>query len=473
MKNCYEFKLAPAYCLFNGAAILSQSGCEIEFLVENIEDEVLQRRLKKAFINHLDYLKELASCPEEYKNLPKVTFVAGRRSDVRKYVSDLYKKGDFYDDEKKLVLEGGEARSAGEKKESAEAAAVLLLDSLLMEARNRSASDIHIEKGSIRFRVKGQLESYVSLPAKRCSELVQRIKLLSGMNVLEKRRSQDGHFVYGSSKPVFIRVSSMPIYDEKLMAEESLVLRLLDTTRLPLDISRLGFSEKQLELISDLENLKNGLVLVCGPTGSGKSTTIASILTEIEKKNFRKKKIMSLEDPPEYVIPDVCQIQVDGKRKDSYREALVHIFRQDPDVIMIGEIRDEISAETAVRAALTGHLVFASLHTGSAGESLLRLGNLGVDKDILSSVLKGVICQELEFLDDTAQLFADLAIPHEDYLNLEDFDNPEDLFLHVNNYRAGFDKSLQLMGLRHKAGLPLIRKWNGENDGKKADKRLG
>ncbi|MCR4630966.1 MAG: Flp pilus assembly complex ATPase component TadA [Treponema sp.] len=465
-----QFKLAPAYCLFNGAAVLNQHGSEIKFLLENPDDEILQGRLKRAFYSYLDYARGMKNIPSEFENSPVVYFEKGSRAEIRTCISKIYK------DEGKNFADSEEMT---ERKNDEAAAAVLLLDSILEEARNRGASDIHIENGNVRFRLLGKLELYISLQKEKSVELIQRIKLLGGMNVIERRKNQDGHFVYGNTNPLFIRVSSMPVYDAKLFNEESLVLRLLDTSRLPLNLSFLGFSENQLDLIKKMSFLKNGLVLVCGPTGSGKSTTVASILTEIDKWDFGSKKIISLEDPPEYVIPGVSQIQIDEKR-NSFKEALIHVFRQDPDVLMIGEIRDEISAEIAVKAAMTGHLVFATLHTVSAGDALLRLENLGLDRRIIASVIRGVVCQEVEYIDESPHLFADVAFPKEEFeksvtdlkmsLSAEELN---ELFLHVDNHASGFVKTLTVMGQAYKAGKPAVRIWNGGLGGKKSNRRIG
>ena len=186
-----------------------------------------------------------------------------------------------------------------------------------------------------------------------------------------------------------------------------------------------------------------------------------------------------MEDPPEYVIPGVSQIQIDEKR-NSFKEALIHVFRQDPDVLMIGEIRDEVSAEIAVKAAMTGHLVFATLHTVSAGDALLRLENLGLDRRIIASVIRGVICQELEYIDESPHLFADVAFPKEEFektvtdlkmsLSAEELN---ELFLHVDNHASGFVKTLTLMGQAYKAGKPAVRIWNGGLGGKKSNRRIG
>ena len=397
--NEFGFKLTPAYCLYNGVAVLQQEGTYIRFLIENDTDELLKARLKRSFENHIEMITKKKNCPEEYRRIIDVHFESGTRSRLRKCVMELYK------------ADSQSVRQAAEEqveKNTKEAAAVLLLDSIISEARSKNATDIHIEENCIRFRISGRLEKQLEIQKEKSVELIQRIKLLAGMNVIEKRKSQDGHFVYGNQNPVFVRVSSMCVIGSAGEGEESVVMRLLDTKRVPLMLGQLGFNGKQLEQIELMADKKNGLVLVCGPTGSGKSTTVASMLVEIEKKDNGYKKIVSLEDPPEYRIPNVTQIKID--ENNSFNDSLSHIFRQDPDVIMIGEIRDEESAAVALRAALTGHLVFATLHTASAGEAFLRLENLGVDRALLSSVLRGVVCQELNYFEGNMRLYADVGV---------------------------------------------------------------
>lgn len=398
----FEFKLTPAYCLYNGIAILEQHGAEIIFMMENLADVVLQGRIKRAFDDYLENVLNKENCPEYYNRDAQVEFVQGSREQIRRCVSDLFKATDTGNEQnEKKEIEGRQK----------EAAAILLLDSILQEARERRASDIHIEGALVRFRISGELETVMEVQSERCNELIQRIKLLAGMNIIEKKRCQDGRFVYGKNNPIFVRVSEVVVIGPESEGIESLVLRLLDTTRIPLNLDLLGFNENQLMKLAELEVMKNGLVLVCGPTGSGKSTTIASILVEMEMKFNSRLKIITMEDPPEYIIPGVSQIQIDDKTNNSYDEVLTHIFRQDPDVIMIGEIRDEHSAATAIRAALTGHLVFATLHTGGAGEAVLRMENLGVERRMLVSVLRAVVSQELSFMDKKPCLCADVAFP--------------------------------------------------------------
>ena len=433
MNSRFEFNLTPAYCLFNGVAVLEQEGACISFLIENPDNEILKERLKRAFENHLGLIRKMTECPEVFRRIPVVDFVQGSRSQLRKCVSKLYSTAD----KKTYGIYSEELKQSEElEKNQKEAAAVLLLDSILNEARVRQASDIHIEHNCVRLRVKGHLEKLMELQSEKGMELVQRIKLLAGMNVIEKRRCQDGHFVYGNQNPFFLRVSTMSVIGEKYIGEESVVIRLLDTSRIPLMLEGLGFNFLQLEQISELSQKKNGLILVCGPTGSGKSTTVASILLDIEKRNGQSLKILSLEDPPEYVIPGITQVKID--ERCGFLEALNHLFRQDPDVIMIGEIRDEESAAAALRAALTGHLVFATLHSGSAGEAILRLENLGLSRKLFCPVIRGVICQELNFIRGKNQLYADISIPGKSFpagsLRADSESEFDSIFEHFTNY---------------------------------------
>ena len=443
MNSRFKFVLTPAYCLFNGVAVLEQNGASISFLIENEQNEILKARLKRAFENHLGMIRKLKDCPEIYRRIPAVEFMAGNRSQLRKCVSRLYSTQGMQSEEMDVSSEL--SVSSDTEKNQREAAAVLLLDSILNEARLRKATDIHIEQNCVRLRVNGQLEKLLELQSEKGTELVQRIKLLAGMNVIEKRRSQDGHFVYGNQNPFFLRVSTMSVIGENYIGEESVVIRLLDTSRIPLELDRLGFNLVQLERLEFLSHEPNGLILVCGPTGSGKSTTIASILVDIEKSCGGVLKILSLEDPPEYVIPGVTQVKVD--ERNGFSEALNHIFRQDPDIIMIGEIRDEESAGAALRASLTGHLVFATLHAGNVGEAILRLENLGLPRKLFCPVIRAVICQELDLSRERNQLYADLAEPKESFSSMcmraESEDDFDLIFEHYTNYQNVLQESMR------------------------------
>ena len=472
----FKFKLTPAYCLYNGVAVIEQTGTKIRFLIENETDQILRQRLINAFVGFLESVLKQKDCPELYRRLPVVEFEKGNRQLLRKIVSGLYQADSFNPSEEvKAGLKAGSEKGNQDK----EAAAVLLLDKLLEDGRQKKATDIHIENNLVRYRVLGRIEKGMELIPERAEELIQRIKLLAGMNVLEKNRSQDGHFVYGRNNPLFVRVSSMSVISslpsKNMESSESIVMRLLDTSRIPLNLEKLGFNSIQLEKLELLcagkkSKAKSGLVLVAGPTGSGKSTTVASILMELVKTWGGGVKIISLEDPPEYVIPGVCQLRLDEKSEDSFDNALKHVFRQDPDVIMIGEIRDEKTARTALRAALTGHLVFGTVHAASAGASFLRLKDLGADEKVLASVLKGVICQELEYEDCRGEvnLLADLAIPSFDFSILADKPRSEkeleELFNHYENYGNALVKNIEKMRSRVLPIINLKKSEKGEAD---------
>ena len=447
MRN-YEFKLTPAYCLYNGIAVMKQQGASICFIIENPGNELLKERISKAFHNYLGYVLKQQDCPEDYKNVPSIKFIKGNRTELRKYVSKLYSAGTAGLD----VSQKNELKNKQKKEE--EAAAVLLLDTIITDARSRNATDIHIEKNNVKFRICGELEVVSRLSKEKTRELIQRIKFLAGMNVLENRRSQDGHFVYGSVEPVFARVSVMGIVgDDRNEAEESVVIRLLDTKRLPLSLDKLGFNKEQFKKITEISENKNGLVIICGPTGAGKSTTAAAVLIDIERRRQSGVKIISLEDPPEYLLPGITQIRIDEKVNNSFSNALIHVFRQDPDVLMIGEIRDENSAAVAIRAALTGHLVLATLHTATAAGVILRLENLGVPRKLIVSVLKGVIVQELNNFKGSVNLLADVSIPLEQLNNQTNMElsesKLEEYFEHNTNYSDVLEKTIGVLKRKH------------------------
>lgn len=437
--NDFAFKLTPSYCLYNGVAVASQNGATITFLMENPNNAVLKERLKKAFDNHLSFARKIKSCPEEYRRLANINFQKGDKNQLRKCISTLYEK------ENQSCSADGNSKSVEDFKN--EAAAVLLLDSILNEAKTQGATDVHIEADCVRFRIAGRLVKELEIEIEKSRELVQRIKLLSGMNVFEKRKSQDGHFSYGNESPLFVRVSTMSVISKRLnSSEESVVLRILDTSRIPLQLQFLGFNLLQITQLKSMIFRTSGLIVICGPTGSGKSTSSAAILLEIARKFNQSLKIISLENPPEYIIPGVTQIKIEENNENSYQKTLSYIFRQDPDVIMIGEIRDEESCQTAIRASLTGHLVITTLHTDSVAGSFFRLENFGIQRKVLASVLRGVVVQNINFFDGTANLVADVAVPNANFEkkicdSKNDFEI-EELFTHTTNVNQVLEKTI-------------------------------
>ncbi|WP_438314262.1 type IV-A pilus assembly ATPase PilB [Candidatus Caldatribacterium sp. SIUC1] len=273
-----------------------------------------------------------------------------------------------------------------------EAPIIRVVNMLILQAIRSGASDIHIEPQEdqvrIRFRIDGILHDITSTSIQVHPALVSRIKILSRMNIAERRLPQDGRFqVTVDNRTVDFRVSSLPtIFGEKI------VMRILDKSALLLDLDRLGFEEEDLEKFYRLIQHPYGMILLTGPTGSGKTTTLYSALNFINKPDLN---IITIEDPVEYRLPGINQVQVRPKIGLTFANTLRAIMRQDPDVIMVGEIRDYETAEIAIHAALTGHLVFSTLHTNTAAGALVRLQEMGIPSYLIASALIGVVAQRL------------------------------------------------------------------------------
>ena len=278
-------------------------------------------------------------------------------------------------------------------REMAEQAPIVeLVNNLLAQAVDLGASDIHVEPAEERFvvrvRVDGVLHTRLTQPIDRFAAVASRIKLVSGIDIAERRLPQDGRISRRiAGKDMDIRVSTVPC-----AFGESIVLRLLAQERTDLALERLGMEADHLALFRTWLRTSNGIVLVTGPTGSGKSTTLAGALEETDDGI---KKIITVEDPVEYQLPAITQIQVHAEIGYTFARALRHILRQDPDVIMIGEIRDLETAEIAIRAALTGHIVLSTVHTNDAIGSYTRLIDMGVEPFMVAATTRGVQAQRL------------------------------------------------------------------------------
>src|SRR5947199_507056 len=273
-----------------------------------------------------------------------------------------------------------------------EAPVVRLVSLLIDEAVAAEASDIHVEpyedRLRIRYRLDGILHDRESPPRRLQAALTSRIKLMAEMNIAERRLPQDGRIrVTAGGRRVDIRVSTVPT-----VHGESLVMRLLDRSSVFLPFNRLGFSPWVSESYDALIRRPHGILLVTGPTGSGKTTTLYAALDKI---NSPERKIITVEDPVEYQLKGVNQIPVKPKIGLTFATGLRHIVRQDPDVILIGEVRDLETADIAIQASLTGHLVFSTLHTNDAPGAITRLQDMGVDPYLVASVLEGVMAQRL------------------------------------------------------------------------------
>ncbi len=273
-----------------------------------------------------------------------------------------------------------------------EAPMILLVNSIFFQAVQQRASDIHFEpferEVTIRFRVDGVLYNILNSPKRLQSALISRVKIMAGMNIAEKRLPQDGRISLRiGGREIDIRVSDVPTAHG-----ERLVLRILEKTNESLNLNEIGLSKKDLGSMERLIQMAHGIILVTGPTGSGKTTTLYSALSRI---NSPDKNILTIEDPIEYQLQGIGQIQVNSKIDLTFANGLRSILRQDPDVIMIGEIRDGETANIAIHASLTGHLVFSTLHTNDSAGAVTRLVDMGIEPFLVSSSVVAIIAQRL------------------------------------------------------------------------------
>jgi len=273
-----------------------------------------------------------------------------------------------------------------------EAPVIRLLNSIIFQAVKERASDIHIEpferELEVRFRIDGILCKMLTPPKVVQEALISRVKIMAGLNIAEKRLPQDGRLrVIVAGRDVDIRVSIIPTF-----FGERVVLRLLDKQRGVISLADIGFAPADVQTMERLLSRTSGIVLVTGPTGSGKTTTLYAALTRI---NTPEKNIITIEDPIEYQLKGIGQIQVNPRIDLTFASGLRSILRQDPDIIMVGEIRDTETAEIAMQASLTGHLVLSTLHTNDAATAVTRLTDMGVEPFMVASTLSAVIAQRL------------------------------------------------------------------------------
>jgi general secretion pathway protein E len=316
--------------------------------------------------------------------------LVGRASDIDAAIERLYHPAGEAGAE-----EGGAADDADLERLKdlvSDAPVIRAVNRLIAQASDQRASDIHIEPTedslAIRFRVDGVLRAMPALPPAMRAPLVSRIKIMAGLNIAERRLPQDGRLrIAVRGHEIDLRVATAPG-----IHGESVVLRILDRSRLALDFATLGFDAALAEAFRGAVHHPHGIILVTGPTGSGKTTTLYAALAEL---NQPERKVLTVEDPIEYRLTGVVQTQVNPAIGFTFGSALRSFLRQDPDVIMVGEIRDRETAETAVQAALTGHMILSTLHTNTAAGAVTRLLDMGVEPFLLSSVLTGVLAQRL------------------------------------------------------------------------------
>jgi type IV pilus assembly protein PilB len=346
--------------------------------------------------------------PSNFAAINEIKFITGydvrvvlaKLSAIRKAIDRFYEGGAIQEvldriesEDLQLVRDEQEIDLKELERATEEAPVVKLVNALLSDAIHKRASDIHIEPFEkmlrVRFRIDGVLYEIMKPPLRLKNPLISRVKIMASLDIAERRLPQDGRIKLRlpPAKEMDFRVSVIPtIFGEKV------VLRLLDKTTLQLDMTKLGFEDAALRDFTDAISRPHGMVLVTGPTGSGKTTTLYSALSEL---NRITDNISTVEDPVEYNLVGINQVQIHDDIGLSFAAALRSFLRQDPDVIMVGEIRDFETAEIAVKAALTGHLVLSTLHTNDAPSTINRLLNMGVEPFLVSSSLNLILAQRL------------------------------------------------------------------------------
>jgi type IV pilus assembly protein PilB len=328
-----------------------------------------------------------------------VEAVSATESGIATAIDQYYAGGVSFEEIVQKSIRQVEAGRLSEADMAAGAPIIRLVDQIFLSAVNDGATDIHMEPEErifrLRYRIDGKLRMGPSLPKILQPAVTARVKILSSMNIAETRLPQDGkiNFFYGKKK-IDLRVSTLPT-----VHGENIVLRVLDKSKLILGLETLGFDDVTLARLRKAIESRNGIVTVCGPTGSGKTTTLYSALAYI---NNVDRSIITLEDPVEYELPVIRQVQINVKAGLSFSTGLRSILRHDPDVILVGEMRDAETVELAIRAALTGHLVFSTLHTNDAAGAIPRLINMGQEPFLVASSLRAIIGQALLRLNCTA-----------------------------------------------------------------------
>ncbi len=377
-----------------------------EEILQLIPKEVAQKHSAIPIDRHGNTLVVAMSDPSNIYAMDDIKFLTGFNVEVvvssegsiqsvlDQYYEDVEPVLDgFSDDDVQMLADEDEFDVEGAENEAKEAPVVRLVNLVLVDAIKRDASDIHVEPYEkdfrIRYRIDGVLYEIMRPPMRMRNAIISRLKIMSELDIAERRLPQDGRIklVLGEDKEVDFRVSVLPtLYGEKV------VLRILDKSNLQLDMTKLGFEVEQLALFKEDIHQPFGMVLVTGPTGSGKTTTLYSALQEL---NTSTENISTAEDPVEFNLGGINQCQMNDAIGLNFAAALRSFLRQDPDIIMVGEIRDFETAEIAIKAALTGHLVLSTLHTNDAPSTINRLLNMGVEPFLVTASLNAIVAQRL------------------------------------------------------------------------------
>ena len=352
---------------------------------QSVPIEVKYDKAKIAMADPLDWNAQ--ALIKRFFHDKKLEIVLAFKDDIQKIIKKVEDR-----EKVKEILNDIKKELKGQETKSEESAVMRLIKYIIISAIERNASDIHIEaeegEAEVRIRIYGTLYEFLDFEEEIFYAINSRIKLLANLDVSEKRKPQDGSFSMQFGKNKFdFRVSTLPT-----IWGESIVIRILDKRNILKKLDDIGISKKNLILVKKALSQPNGIFLVTGPTGSGKSTTLYAALNEI---NSTKEKIITVEDPVEYKLRGIQQVQVNPKVGLTFAGALRSILRQDPDIIMIGEIRDLETLEIAIKAAMTGHLVISTLHTNDAVSAINRMIDMGADSFLVATALIGVEAQRL------------------------------------------------------------------------------
>jgi type IV pilus assembly protein PilB len=354
------------------------------------EDELIVAMSDPLNFFMIQHIKDLSG----YRITPVITSEKELDEKINTYFGPMRKAEQAIEEISSDTLQAKKIKIEAQKEKDAvsEKPVIRLVNSIVTGAVEQSASDIHLEPGedhmSIRYRIDGILYDRMRIPKNFEPKIISRIKIMSGMDIAERRRPQDGKIRLAYAKrELDLRVSTLPVING-----EKVVIRILDKSSLLLGYEKTGMTRGQLDMFNSFIQKPYGIILVTGPTGSGKTTTLYGALSKL---NTREKNIITIEDPVEYEIKGINQVPVNTKAGITFARGMRHIVRQDPDIVMIGEIRDIETAEIAINAALTGHLVFSTLHTNDAPGAIIRLLNMNVEPFLIASSVIGVIAQRL------------------------------------------------------------------------------
>lgn len=402
-----ELALAQALAQYAGVRVVetvADNMTQPELLIKIPLTFLRENNVMPVLINGQQFI--LTANPLDFQPIDNISLLLGGnvqyavapRSVIAEAINRFYPIGGTQEMIEELEEEGEEAVDFGDVDEkdilgmASEAPVIKLVNHILFQAVKRGASDIHIEPFEkelvVRYRIDGVMH-HVMMPPKRIqSALSSRIKIMANLNIAEKRIPQDGRIqIKVADKAIDIRVSILPVaYGERV------VMRLLDKSRTFSDLEKLGLSERDLRVLMKGIEQPNGIVFVTGPTGSGKTTTLYSVLARLNRPDVN---VITVEDPVEYQMSGIGQVQVREKIGLTFAASLRSILRQDPDIVMIGEIRDQETAQIAIQAALTGHLVLSTLHTNSAPATITRLLDMGIEPFLIASSITLAMAQRL------------------------------------------------------------------------------